>query len=197
MPRTRTISDQTLIEGCRATFLAEGLGVSTRRLARSVGVSEGVLFQRFATKDELFFACMRLPRPQLQDVLARALRRKTLQSGLVLVAEAGLEYLRSQMPVLLLVLAHPRHRDSSHGAGDGHAWLQDARTMHEPFATLLATHPHCDTVAPGDHSATVGLLVSALLARAMHEQLGVEDRAGEKRWLRGMVAALADGFSAR
>ena len=71
MPRKKTISDETILQSCRATFLESGIGVSTRRLAQEAGVSEAVLFQRFTTKDELFFTAMRLPAPDLTAAAAQ------------------------------------------------------------------------------------------------------------------------------
>jgi AcrR family transcriptional regulator len=197
MSRTKEIDDQTLLDGCRTTFLREGIGASTRRLAQSVGVSEGVLFQRFHSKDELFLACMRLPPPALGDALARALARKTVHAGLAVLGTAALEYLRAQMPVVLLVLAHPKHRDGSWSAHDGHRWLDDARTLHEPFDRLLAAHVKSGVVQARNRPAIVGLLVSALLARALHEQLGVDDPAADARWLEQTITALGRGFEAR
>lgn len=197
MSRTKEIDDQTLLDGCRETFLREGIGVSTRKLAQSVGVSEGVLFQRFHTKDELFFACMRLPAPKLDDALQAALARKSLPAALFVVGLAALAYLRSQMPVVLLVLAHPKHRDGSWGDHDGHQLLGDARTLHGPFEAVLAAHMG-KGAAQARHRAAIGaLLVSALLARALHEQLRVDDPAEDERWLEQTIAALGRGFSPR
>lgn len=197
MSRTKEIDDQTLLEACRAAFVREGIGVSTRRLAQHVGVSEGVLFQRFHSKDELFLACMRLPPPALEGALEQALARKSVEAGLVVVGAAALEYLRAQMPVVLLVLAHPKHRDGSWSTHDGHRLLDDARTLHEPFAQLLAVHAKRGAVQGRHRAAIVELLVSALLARAIHVQLGVDDPAGDGRWLEQTVAALARGFAPR
>jgi AcrR family transcriptional regulator len=197
MSRTKEIDDQTLLDGCRATFLREGIGASTRRLAQSVGVSEGVLFQRFHSKDELFFACMRLPPPALDDALARALARRSVHAGLVVLCTAALAYLRAQMPVVLLVLAHPKHRDGSWSTHDGHRLLDDARTLHQPFDTLLAAHAKTGAVQARDRAAIVGLLVSVLLARGLHEQLGVEDVSEDERWLKQTIAALGRGFAVR
>jgi AcrR family transcriptional regulator len=197
MSRTKEIDDQTLLDGCRTVFLREGIGASTRRLAQGVGVSEGVLFQRFHSKDELFLACMRLPPPALGDALAQALARKSVQAGLVVLGTAALAYLRAQMPVVLLVLAHPKHRDGSWSTHDGHRLLDDARTLHEPFAALLAAHAKRGAVQARNRSAMVGLLVSALLARALHEQLGVEDASDDERWLGQTIAALGRGFATR
>lgn len=197
MPRTKEIDDQTLLDACRGVFLREGLGVSTRRLAQAVGVSEGVLFQRFHTKDALFLACMRLAAPALDDALTRALARRSVEAGLAVVGAAALEYLRAQMPVVLLVLAHPKHRDGTWSTGDGHRLLDDARTLHAPFERLLAGHAATASMPPRQRAATAGLLVSALLARAFHEQLRVDDPAGDARWLEQTIAALARGFLPR
>lgn len=197
MPRTKEIDDQTLLDACRAVFLREGIGVSTRKLAQGVGVSEGVLFQRFHTKDELFLACMRLAPPALDDALARALERKSVEAGLVVLSAAALEYLREQMPVVLLVLAHPRHRDGTWSSHDGHRLLDDARTLHAPFDRLLAAHAKTGAVTGRQRAAIVGLLISALLARSIHEHLRVDDPADDERWLEHTIAALGRGFIPR
>jgi AcrR family transcriptional regulator len=197
LSRNKEIDDQTLLEACREVFLREGIGVSTRRLAQSVGVSEGVLFQRFHSKDELFFACMRLPPPALDDALARALARKSLQAGLVVLGAAVLEYLRVQMPVVLLVLAHPKHRDGSWSAHDGHQLLGDARTMHASFDALLTARSGKGAAQARQRAAMIGLLISALLVRAIHDQLGVGDGDDDERWLEQTIAALGRGFLPR
>lgn len=197
MSRTKEIDDQTLLDGCRATFLREGIGVSTRKLAQRVGVSEGVLFQRFHTKDELFFACMRLPAPNLEGALEQALAKKSLQAGLLVLGRVALDYLRAQMPVVLLVLAHPKHRDGTWGDHDGHRLLDDAITLHRPFEAVLAAHLGKGASQARHRAALVGLLISALLARAMHEQLRVDDPAEDERWLEQTIAALGRGFLPR
>jgi AcrR family transcriptional regulator len=197
LSRIKEIDDQTLLDGCRATFLREGIGVSTRQLAKSVGVSEGVLFQRFHTKDELFFACMRLPAPTLDGALEGALARKSLAAGLLVLGTAVLAYLREQMPVVLLVLAHPKHRDGTWSVHDGHRLLGDARTIHSSFEALLAAHSAKGAARPRERAALVELLVSALLVRAIHEQLGVDDSASDERWLEQTIAALSRGFLPR
>jgi AcrR family transcriptional regulator len=61
MGRTKTISDEEVLERAREVFVEQGFRASTKAIAKHVGVSEGVLFQRFSTKEELFFAAMILP----------------------------------------------------------------------------------------------------------------------------------------
>lgn len=61
MPRPRTIDDEKILEVARAAFLQHGLGVSTVQIARDLGISHALLFQRFRTKEELFKAAFRPP----------------------------------------------------------------------------------------------------------------------------------------
>ena len=68
MGRKKTITDAELLEVARTVFVEEGFGASTKEIARRAGVSEGVIYQRFATKDELFFAAMIPPAADLSQL---------------------------------------------------------------------------------------------------------------------------------
>ena len=63
MSRPRTIDDAQILDVARKIFLERGMRASTASIARAAGVSEGTIFKRFDTKQELFFASMGLPRP--------------------------------------------------------------------------------------------------------------------------------------
>ena len=54
MPRPRTITDEQIVEAARAAFLEQGFSATTAEIARRAGISEGTLFKRFATKEDLF-----------------------------------------------------------------------------------------------------------------------------------------------
>ncbi len=105
MARTKTISDAELLEVARGVFVEAGFGASSKEIARRAGVSEGVLFQRFLTKEELFFAAMT---PPVADV-SRMLNHPgtTGQPLLEKITFAMLEYFRLLMPVLIPVMSHP------------------------------------------------------------------------------------------
>ena len=61
MARTKTISDEQIIEAAREVFLEHGTAGTTAEIARRAGVSEGSIFRRFPTKDDLFTAAMMFP----------------------------------------------------------------------------------------------------------------------------------------
>lgn len=88
--------------------MEQGFGTSTKEIARRAGVSEGVIFQRFVTKEELFFAAMVPPPADVKALLhhprskGRALLEKIMLSMM--------DYCRATLPVLLPLMSHPAFR---------------------------------------------------------------------------------------
>lgn len=62
MARPRNTTDAQILEEARACFLEHGAGVPTTLIAERLGISHGVLFQRFGTKEQLLRAAL-LPSP--------------------------------------------------------------------------------------------------------------------------------------
>jgi len=58
MGRPRNTSDSRILEEARECFLEHGAGVSTALIAERLGISHGVLFQRFGTKEQLLRAAL-------------------------------------------------------------------------------------------------------------------------------------------
>jgi AcrR family transcriptional regulator len=108
MGRKKTISDSALLEIARQVFIEKGFSASTKEIARQAGVSEGVIFQRFTTKDELFFAAMIPPPASLNELLRHSRSRGS--SLIEKVTWAMIDYCRATLPVLLPLMAHPAFR---------------------------------------------------------------------------------------
>jgi AcrR family transcriptional regulator len=53
MPRPRTVTDDAILAAARAVFTREGPQASTELVARQAGVSEGTVFKRFGSKEQL------------------------------------------------------------------------------------------------------------------------------------------------
>lgn len=58
MARSATITDERLLDAARAEFLEHGIRATAVAIARRAGVSPGILFHRFGTKEALFAAAM-------------------------------------------------------------------------------------------------------------------------------------------
>jgi len=108
MGRKKTISDAELLDVARTVFVSQGFTASTKEIARRAGISEGVIYQRFATKDELFFAAMIPPPSEITRMFqgSRLTGRKLIQK----LTLAMLDFSREALPVMLPLMMHPGFR---------------------------------------------------------------------------------------
>jgi AcrR family transcriptional regulator len=58
MARPVTIPDELILDAAREVFLEHGIRGTTAEVASRAGVSEGIVFKRFKTKEALFHAAM-------------------------------------------------------------------------------------------------------------------------------------------
>ena len=58
MARPTTITNEQLLKAAREEFLKHGIRATSAAIARRAGVSPGILFHRFASKEALFAAAM-------------------------------------------------------------------------------------------------------------------------------------------
>src|SRR5436190_15233272 len=122
MGRRKIIEDEQLLAKARDIFIRDGLGVGSRQIAQEIGISSSVLFQRFGSKEELFFAAMTPPAPDLAGLLTRENPADPAETRMERIATGLLDYFRQLGPVLASLSAHPafdyptfagRHPDSA------------------------------------------------------------------------------------
>src|SRR4051812_37493303 len=109
MSRPVSIKDETIIEAARAVFLERGFAATTAEIAERAGVSEGTLFNRFKTKAELFHAAMHSHLEQLGwlNDLERRVGQGELREHLHELGEAGIQFFRQLMPLIMMSHANP------------------------------------------------------------------------------------------
>ncbi len=106
MARPVTISDDSLLAAAREVFLEHGIRATSAEVAKRAGVSEGTLFKRFHTKEQLFHAAMSL---SLEDEsasfvgsLQARVGRGTLRGQLEEVALLGIHFFRKIVPLHMM-----------------------------------------------------------------------------------------------
>jgi len=102
MSRPVSISNQQILEAARAVFLEHGFGnASTVDIARRAHVSEGSIFNRFPTKEELFEAAMdkTVPPPLM---LGGYVGQGDIRTNLVGITVQSIEFLSELLPSLML-----------------------------------------------------------------------------------------------
>jgi AcrR family transcriptional regulator len=106
MGRTKIINDKEILRHARVVFREGGHAASTRDVARAAGISQAVLYQRFGSKEDLFFRAMTPESPNIHELLGRYPPKDT-KRDLEDIATRLVEFFVSLMPTLLHVLAHP------------------------------------------------------------------------------------------
>ncbi len=128
MGRHKTISDVDVLAVARDVFRTRGHAASTREIARIAGISEGVLYQRFGSKDALFFAAMVPSEPDLEDLLGPKCPPDDAHGYLRAVVERMAGYFAGVLPIAVQVMTHPSFDVESlkHGHPAATARLEEA-----------------------------------------------------------------------
>jgi AcrR family transcriptional regulator len=190
--RKKLVSDEQILESARAAFVERGAGASTREIARRAGVSEAVLFQRYATKADLFVASMVPPPFDFQTALPDPATSPLPGEALVRdVFLALLEYFRAAGPVLIQMQAT-----------QGFDFERFAREHPEnPFLSLrwrlvrfLAALSDAKKLGEDPRWAALALFTAAH-GIAMFELMGAHEGRFPEDVIEGTVGALWRGWS--
>jgi len=160
MGRHKTISDEDVLAAARRVFLEKSHAASTREIAGEAGVSEAILYQRFKTKDALFFAAMLQNGPNVAALLGPEDPRGDARRYIRGVVERMVDYFTECVPAWTQIMMHPAFdpaliagskamtavQDLTHEFGDRlrrlHGRNQIANTPFMPAAGLLTTLAH-------------------------------------------------------
>jgi AcrR family transcriptional regulator len=107
MSRPKTISDDEVLRIACDIFRHHGHTVSTREIAQAVGISEAILYQRFGSKDALFFAAMHARGPDIEQLLGPEEPVEDARKYLCTVLRRLGEYFAEVIPLALRVMMHP------------------------------------------------------------------------------------------
>ena len=189
MGRKKSLSDAQLLETARQVFVEHGFGASTKEIARRAGVSEGVIYQRFLTKNELFFAAM-IPPP----VDVKKLLRPGRSKGLKLIEKVTLsmiEYSRATLPVLLPLMMHPgfRFEEFAERHPDSPMFV-----LRRQLVQFFMEEQRTGRIGGVDPGAAALLVWSTANSIAFFERLGAHGGQFDPEMIRKTVRCLWDGI---
>jgi AcrR family transcriptional regulator len=107
--RPQSISEQAILDAARDVFRDEGHAATTAKIARRAGVSEGILFYRYKSKEALLVAVLQRetePPERLRE-LAKEAGRRSLAANLEILIEAMLDSAFRVQPFLDLAMTSP------------------------------------------------------------------------------------------
>lgn len=197
MARPRTISDAQLLSAAREVFVEQGFAATTASIAVRAGVSEGTLFKRFSTKEDLFAAALGLTdygvwRAGLLDSVGQGEVQRNLERAALALLDEANERIQNLMAVF------SRGTDPSHnpmmqklndpGQGDENTLMR-----------YLQAEMELGRIRPLDAGVSAVVLAGALAAfihrecmpRPLQEQTVRIDRG---RFVRGLMDVLWPGM---
>jgi AcrR family transcriptional regulator len=134
MARRTTITDELILKTAREVFLEEGIQAQTSKIAQRAGISEGTIFKRFATKDELFFAALSVPYPPpWYETLDRLVGVGDIKENLITLGVELLTYFQQVMPNLIAssgVKMMPRPMPGDEPDFENSPLAHDLKTIH-------------------------------------------------------------------
>jgi AcrR family transcriptional regulator len=191
MPRNKTITDEEILTMARSLFLKEGAKASTRTLAKMVGISEAVIFQRFSTKEDLFFTAMVPPVAQLEAIFNIKPGEQDIVTNLVSVSLQIVIYFREVMPIFLSLVSHPSF--------DMQIFLQRHTMPRIQIANRLVEYLNAEAalgrIQRGNVAATAAMLLSHLHHLALSENIGYRQPIDTERAISDAIEALWKGLA--
>lgn len=130
MSRPTVIQNDTILAAAREVFLEHGFQGTTAHVAARAGVSEGTIFKRFKSKDDLFRAAMQPPvDPTLFAELPQRVGKGDVREHLVEVGGRALEQFRKLVPFIMSMVSTPGFPGLPHAHEGTHPATRAMRAM--------------------------------------------------------------------
>lgn len=190
MPRNKTITDDEILAVARALFLKEGAKASTRTLAKLAGISEAVIFQRFATKEDLFFAAMVLPEAQLEAIFNVQPGKKQVTTNLNSISLQIVSYFREVMPIFLSLISHPSFNMQTFLQRH----IMPAIQIEKGLTEYLNAEVDLERISTDNPAVTTAVLLSHLHNLVLSETIGTHQPIDTERAISDAISVLWKGL---
>ena len=192
MARPVSISNEQLLEAAREIFLREGYGASTSAIARAAGVSEGSLFKRFGSKDDLFHAALQIPRLDLAASLQPRVGTGEVRTHLEYAALQLMAFFRELMPTVMTLWR--KHAPNMKALWQGQEDPQPLRTLRD-IVHYIEAERALGRVNPGDPWVLARMLVGSTHHYAFLDQVGLGAAMSPEAYARQLVDTLWRGVA--
>lgn len=180
----------------------QSAAITARDVARTAGVSDGVLYNHFADKHELLLAALIRRFERLVDVFQAELGDARtsapppdLEAGVVRLVGSAFRLHAGALPMLANVLSEPalfsRFMAAIHRPPLGpHVFM-------DPIEAHLVAEQRAERIGDVDPRAATHLLVGSILLAALQELVAPRPPEAVERHLRELVQALVTGLAPR
>jgi AcrR family transcriptional regulator len=193
MGRQKTISDDEVLRVARDIFRAQGHTATTREIAEAAGISEAILYQRFGSKNDLFFAAMHPLKPDAEALLGPTDPPDDAHAYLRSVVVRLGRYFADVIPLALRVMTHP----SLDPARLARQRIGGPAVLREGLAERLASLERRKRLRPLSAAAAARLLLSLAHDWALGGVFTPGSPTHRERELKEMVDVVWEGLRAR
>lgn len=196
--RPVTIRDEDILEAARAVFLERGIRATTADIAKRADVSEGSLFKRFRSKDELFRVALGghyEPDFELHRMLAARVGQGDVEETLVMLGHGLMEKFFTMMPDWMMSWANSGgEKRFEWGGGPPPNMIKGQRA----FAGYLEGEMRLGRVKRGDAEVIARTFSGAIYLFCFTEVMfgpSPELPMPRAAFVRGLVRSLWDGLA--
>ncbi len=193
MARTKSISNEQILKAARAIFLDRGVEATTAEIAEEAGVSEGTIFKRFKTKEDLFIEAMRFPEmPAWLTQLPGRTGEGELRANLEWLGAQMLDFFVDMLPKIQLAWSHNINIRERILSGAQSPPIRALKTV----AYFLDQEMALGRLARRDSEVLARALIGALHHYSFAERFGINEVLPMPRstYVRGVVSTIFDGL---
>src|SRR5215469_6982310 len=203
MPRQVSIQDDVILRAAREVFLEKGWDATTSEIAAKAGVSHGIIFKRFETKQALFQSAMQDQSNWGQSIptlLKSSLGRRDVETTLVELGTLFVEKFLVMIPALMMAWSNKQETqnaaESAAAANKERATkaLQAVKTI----GAYLEAEYKLGRIRETDFEVVAQAFVGSLWHHSFLQVMlsdGKSSPAKERRYVRRLVKAIWSGIA--
>jgi AcrR family transcriptional regulator len=200
MPRPVSIQDDVILSAAREVFLEKGWDATTSEIAAKAGVSHGIIFKRFKTKQGLFQSAMQEQNDWGQTIpvlLNSSVGRKDVEATLLELGTLFVEKFLSTIPTLMMAWSNKQEDQGPTETAMGKERASRALQAVKTIAAYLEAESGLGRIRETDFEVVAQAFVGALWHHAFLQVMlgnGKSRSAEERRYVKRLVRAIWSGI---
>lgn len=173
MARPTTITNEQILDAARAVFTERGLAATTAEIAARAGCSEGSIFRRFPTKQDLFLEAMGVRNiDSLFGDVDDLVGSNTLAENLATILNRKIDFYLDLMPRILVLVGCGVSAPDLMRSMDAPPPLRSIRRITD----YLAAEQDAGRLFAPNHEVLARMLIGAAHFYAFTNMTGINDR---------------------
>jgi AcrR family transcriptional regulator len=202
MPRPVSIQDDVILRAARAVFLEKGWDATTSEIAVKAGVSHGIIFKRFGTKQGLFQSAMQEHSDWGQTIpalLDSSVGRKDVETTLLEIGTLFVEKFLIIIPTLMMAWSNKQEDQvpTETAKATGKQRASHALRVVKTIGAYLEAESRLGRIRKTDFEVVAQAFVGALWHHAFIQVMlgdGKSGSAKERRYVKRLVRAIWSGI---